>query len=635
MPGVGPDALDGVTIPPQGGYLAKRCPEAVQLDVLAPVEPLPTSEFMTMLADGGIGFEGEVFDTLRASIAGSVEVDRTLHRDVRAETTMQAMRAGATLVIGGRLPVDIEGHRVGEPDLLVRVGERPKADGRWAYVAVDVKHHIVRDLGDETTPDAVALVGLAPWVETEGADASTGARWRYGDLVQLAHYQRLLEACGHEALEGRWGGIIGFGQLLSWYDLDAARWEWSEYLDERVDGSLSSMESYDAAFAHRLSVIDAALRHQRDPTVALRAEPVAIQSCPECGWRVWCAPRLEEASDLSILPGMNLHRRRAHHDRGVSDLHDLARLDDTTARLLGAGVNLTDLTARAAAVDPATPIAQIIPNRPRQIENLAAEGFSTVADLERLSQRTLRYHDVQMGDLPGQIDRARARLGPFPAYRPRGLDELVVPRGDIEIDIDMENAEDGTYLWGVLCTERDRAGAPDVRYLPFVSWDSPAQVAELDAFGRFWDWLRDRRQSAATSGRTVRAYCYSKGAENTQMRRLALLLGLEDEVDAFVASEDWVDLLTVLRDQLVTGHAMGLKTAAKLAGFEWRGEDGGGSLAMVRYAEAVGDPDAEVRAAARRWILEYNEDDVLATAALREWLDTDARLLPSVGDITP
>ena len=54
---------------------------------------------------------------------------------------------------------------------------------------------------------------------------------------------------------------------------------------------------------------------------------------------------------------------------------------------------------------------------------------------------------------------------------------------------------------------------------------------------------------------------------------------------------------------------------------------------MVRFAEAVGDPDGAVRAAARRWILEYNEDDVLATAALREWLDSDARLLPSVADI--
>ena len=71
-------------------------------------------------------------------------------------------------------------------------------------------------------------------------------------------------------------------------------------------------------------------------------------------------------------------------------------------------------------------------------------------------------------------------------------------------------------------------------------------------------------------------------------------------------------------------------------GSSGRGEDGGGGgLAIVRYAEVVGDPDPGRRAAARRWILEYNEDDVRATAALRRWLDTDARLLPSVADIAP
>ena len=557
MPSVGPEPVDGVRIAPQGGYLAKRCPEAVQLDILRPVEPLPTSEFMTMLAEDGIEFEGEVFDTLRSTVAGAVDVDRALHRDVRAEVTIQALRAGAPLVIGGRLPVDDEAHRVGEPDLLVRVGARPKADGRWAFVAVDVKHHIVRDLDDASSADAIALLGLAPWVETDGADSSAAARWRDGDLLQLAHYQRLLEACGHGTAEGRWGGIIGSGRSLSWFDLDAPRWGWSEYLEGRVDVPLSSMDSYDVAFAHRLSVIDAALRHQLDPTLSLAAEPVAIKACPECGWRVWCAPRLEETSDLSILLGMNLHKRRLHRDRGVNDLHDLARLDDTTARLLAAGVDLVDLVERAAQVDPATPIAEIVPRRHRQVADLAGEGFRVASDLDRLCGRTFRYHDAQIGDLPGQIDGARARLGPRPAYRRRGVDELDIPRGDIEIDIDMESAEDGTYLWGVLHTERDLGGAPVLRYLPFVSWVTPASTAEIDAFARFWAWLRDQREHAARSGRSLRAYCYSKGAENTQMSRLARSLGLEDEVDAFLDSGDWVDLLAVLRGNWSPGGRWG------------------------------------------------------------------------------
>jgi len=634
MSTVGPEPLDGLRIAPQGGYLAKQCPEAVQLEVLRPVEPLARSEFMARLAGAGISFEGEVFETLRTSVAGAVDVDRALDRDRREALTAQAMRDGAPLVIGGRLPVDATGLRVGEPDLLVRLGERLKSDGRWAYVAVDVKHHIVRDGADELTANAVASLSIAPWVETGGADTSASARCNQGDLIQLAHYQRLLEACGHEATEGRWGGIVGVGQLLAWYDLDAPRWDWSEYLDERVEGPLSTMETYDGAFAHRLAVIEAALRHRRDPTVALLAEPVSIPACPECGWRVWCYPILEEVADLSLLPGMSMRKRRLHHDRGVTDLEGLARLDDRTARILTGSVNLADLLERAHVVDPATPIAEIIPRRRRQIADLALESFHVAGDLDGLLGDTFRYRDAAMSDLPGQIDRARARLGPLPAYRDRGVDELDVPRGDIEIDVDMENAELGTYLWGVLLTTGHGEDDPMAAYLPFVSWDPATLTGELDAFARFWDWLRARRAEAARSGRSLRVYCYNKGAEGTHMRRIAARLGLEDEVGAFLDSDDWIDLFAVFRDQLVTGTTMGLKMVAKLAGFEWRGEDGGGGLAIVRYAEAVGDPDVEVRAEARRWILEYNEDDVRATAALRQWLDTDARLLPSVADIS-
>jgi predicted RecB family nuclease len=613
----------------QGGYLAKQCPEAVQLDVLRPVDPLPTSQFRMMLAAAGNAFERTVFAELLSSVSGAVEVDRTREPNCREALTTEAMRAGAQLVIGGRLPVDAVGHRVGEPDLLVRAGDEPKVNGRWAYVPVDVKHHIVRDTPELPGNPAESL-GVAPWVETGGAAASEFARWTYGDLVQLAHYQRLLEACGHEISEGRWGGIIGVGQQLAWYDLDAPCWAPSEYLEERPAGPLSTMESYDAAFAHRLTVIDAALRQRRDPAVPLLAEPILVPACAECGWRVWCYPRLEEAGDLSLLPGVDMRKRRLHQERRVTELHGLAGLDDRTARLVAAGVQLADLIERAAAVEPRTSIGEVIPRRHRQIATLAREGVRNVDDLKGLSGQTLRYENSGIGDLPGQIDRARARLGPEPAYRRRGVDRLGVPRADIEIDIDMENVEQGTYLWGVLFTERRPSGPPAVEYLPFVSWDPETSTGELDAFERFWEWLRGQRAAAAASDRLLRAYCYSKSAENSQMRRIAGRLGLEEEVKAFLASEQWVDLYAVFRDQLVTGTTMGLKTVAQLAGFRWRSEDAGGGQAMVRYAEAVSDPNVTIRVEARRWLLEYNEDDVRATVALREWLDVDARPLPSV-----
>ena len=244
-------------------------------------------------------------------------------------------------------------------------GSRPKGNGRWAYLPADVKHHVVRDARSEQESAAESFK-IVPWVETGGADASESARWRYGDLVQLAHYQRLLEACGHEINDCRWGGIIGVGQRLAWYDLDAPRWKPSEYPREQSTGPMSTMESYDAAFAHRLAVIDAARRYKQNPAVALLAEPILVPACAECGWRVWCYPRLEEACDLSLLPGVDMRRRRLHHQRGVTDLHGLAGLHGRTARLLDGGVRLADLTERATAVEPQTPIAEIIPRRPRR-----------------------------------------------------------------------------------------------------------------------------------------------------------------------------------------------------------------------------------------------------------------------------
>ena len=166
----------------------------------------------------------------------------------------------------------------------------------------------------------------------------------------------------------------------------------------------------------------------------------------------------------------------------------------------------------------------------------------------------------------------------------------------------------------------------------FASWDRDIEAADLLAFEAFWSWLTAERAGAAADGATFRAYCYSS-AEQVQMRRVADRIGRarRDEVDEFVASDGWVDLFEVVKSQLITGRSMGLKETAPLAGFAWRADDSGGTLAIVKYDQATDEESGPAaRAAAQQWILEYNEDDVRATAALREWLDGPARDLPSI-----
>ena len=72
---------------------------------------------------------------------------------------------------------------------------------------------------------------------------------------------------------------------------------------------------------------------------------------------------------------------------------------------------------------------------------------------------------------------------------------------------------------------------------------------------------------------------------------------------------------------------------AALAGFRWEDPDPGGEQSMTWYHQAVNDDDAAVRARNRRRILTYNRNDVEATLALREWLDTQGSALASISSL--
>ena len=215
-------------------------------------------------------------------------------------------------------------------------------------------------------------------------------------------------------------------------------------------------------------------------------------------------------------------------------------------------------------------------------------GLHTVADLDAIDARTLGLCGAGAPNAAVQIELARARVGASPAYRKRGVDAVTVPRGDIEVDVDMENTNDGCYLWGVLVTDRRPARA--CRSLPGLRLVGPRHRGSRPQppSSRSGRWLTEERARAAAEGATFRAYCYSN-AEQVQMRRVADRIGRHrrDEVDEFMASDQWVDLLEVVKAQLITGRSMGLKETAPLAGFSWRAGDGGGTLAMVKYDQAM------------------------------------------------
>ena len=558
---------DVSSVPLQGGYVAKQCPVRAQNDALGPAEPIPPSPVLERRFKRGRLFEAEIVADLRRLHPDAIAVEGA--DSAALEVATAAAIAGAfPLILGGRLPSDATGRRVGKPDLLV-------AAPGGGYRPVDIKHHMALEPAELRSLPSDCSELARPALENAEMDETARARKHKGDLLQLAHYQRMLEAAGFAAGDGRHGGIIGVERRIVWHDLDAPIWRTPS--SSGTQKMRSTMEMYDFEFDFRLDIIAVARQHADDPAVELLVVPVKLAECGGCPWWDFCRPQLEAGSgDVSLVPRIGWREWKILRDHGVTD------------------------RAALAALDPRT------------------------------------YAGSGMSSLPEQIDQARAALGPDPVYRRRGIDAIVVPRGDIEVDVDMENAEDGVYLWGALLTDRSAMPASIVHYRPFVTWDPLGPEVQTSNFLEFWNWLMAIRAGAHAAGRTFRAYCYSAAAENTYLRKLGITGQVLDQVEGFIDSDDWVDILRVFDSQLITGGGSGLKMVAPLAGYTWEVDDPGGEGSMLRYEIAVGSSSSEAeRLAAREWLLTYNRGDVEATLAIRAWLEGNSRSIAPVESLDP
>lgn len=614
---------DVTEVPPQGAYVAARCPVRAQWDLLRPCEPLPLSSVAEHRAQRGRLFETEVIDRLLSPHPGAIVIDIE-DRAERERATTAAMRAGAGMILGGRLPTDPWGRRVGEPDVLLR------AQSTVSYRAVDVKSHSTRDTAIAGV-EARASSFAAPELEVAEARPGRWARKRRADLLQLAHYQRMLEASGFATSDGRHAGIIGTEGEVVWYDLDAAVWSTPSATGKQK--RRSTMEIYDFEFDFRLDILAVARAHQADREVHLLVVPVRTSECETCPWWSFCGPLLKAgAGDVSLLPRTGWRAFRVHRDHGVTDLRQLAGLDHRTAALVADGVDLRPLLAAVGQLPDSTGIGELVgPAKAAQLARLGEAGITTVADARSLDPQTASYSDQPLGGLADQVDAARAYLGPAPVYRRRGVEAVTVPKGDLELDVDMESSEDGVYLWGALVSDRSGLGLVDSGYQAFATWGPLTLAIEASLFGDFWGWLGRLRSLASARGLQFRAYCYSASAEAGQMGRIAARLGIEADVKAFTSSDEFVDLLQVFDAQLLTGSSVGLKDVAPLSGFRWEVDDPGGDVSMLYYERAIDVSDPVAAEDARRWLLTYNRNDVEATAVLRHWLSTSASQSPSIG----
>ena len=337
-------------------------------------------------------------------------------------------------------------------------------------------------------------------------------------------------------------------------------------------GGRSALHEYDSRFADRLAVANAAATGA-DPL----AHPSRIVECRTCPWWPNCEADLRAVRDVSLV--LRGEDAAALRRVGVSTVDDLAALDGTE--------------------EPPVP--------------LVGMRFADAVVLARAWQRDLT--------MVRKVPRVR------------------VPRADVEVDVDMESFGDaGAYLWGCLLSGADVGEPPG--YRAFVTWDPLPTADEGRSFAEFWTWLTGVRLRASARGLSFRAYCYNELAENRWLlasaERFAGQPGVPPvrQVREFIGSDAWVDLFAEVRDQFLCAHGKGLKTVAPVAGFHWRDPEAGGENSMRWYRDAVGMDGGAPDPGQRRRLLEYNEDDVRATHALRGWMSSPAaQTLPYAEDL--
>ncbi len=314
-------------------------------------------------------------------------------------------------------------------------------------------------------------------------------------------------------------------------------------------------------------------RLRQQLAIVLEADPAEAETTPErcdhcgfCEFAEICEATWRSGDSLVYVAGIRAADREALAQPGVTTLAQLAAVDEP-------------------------------------IEGLRAERLKQIVD-----QATLQV-------------TARSNASSTPPFEPiaptddpvwgKGFEQLPEPdEGDIFLDYEGHpfwRADAGLFfLLGFIA--KDKSGSWEYRAFWAHELDEEAQAAEA-----LIDYLGQRR--AEFPGMHVYHYNHT---ERSSLERMAADHGVgEAQLASLVETGLFVDLLTVARNAVQVGaESYGLKHLEQLTDFE-RGHDiDAGAGAVVEYESfmATREQGSLDRIAA------YNEDDVRATLALRDWL---------------
>jgi predicted RecB family nuclease len=285
-------------------------------------------------------------------------------------------------------------------------------------------------------------------------------------------------------------------------------------------------------------------------------EPYPVDLCDRCDFRALCDAWWDEVDHLCRVAGLYRTQIEKLEEGGITTLAALARADEVPPGL--------------------TP--------------------DTFEKLRR--QAKLQLFRRESGELQYELldPQPRAGFALLPGSSP----------GDLFFDIEGNPFwdEQGSleYLWGVLDV--------DGNFEPLFADD---HETERRAFQQFVDRVHARLAEHPD----LHVYHYAS-YEITALRRLMGRYGTrEAEVDDLLRRGVFVDLYKVVKGGLVASvPGYGLKEIEAFLGFGRRAEIKDGATSIIEYERYVQTRDPSILDT----IAAYNEEDCLATLALRDWL---------------
>jgi predicted RecB family nuclease len=304
------------------------------------------------------------------------------------------------------------------------------------------------------------------------------------------------------------------------------------------------------------------------------SSPDPVEHCDVCRWELVCKGWWRGHDSLSLVAGISRNQRRALAERGVETRRALAALD--------------------LPLDP-------------PLRRSSRAALTRVRDQARIQVAGDDEHRM----LYELLDPERGADGTV--IPGRGLSALPPPStGDLFFDIEGDPFafEDGLeYLFGIVDCDAD--GEPT-----YHSWWALDRKQEKVAFEQLIDFIVARRAVDPN----LHVYHYGSYERGRVARLSTSHATREQAVDELLRGGVFVDLLTTTKAALrasVEGYS--IKNLEPLYAFERRidlRKAGDSIVEFERYLEEGGHDGAILQL-----IADYNRDDCVSAAGLRDWLE--------------